>query len=105
MIPKHRLYCEPFFGGGAVFFAKPASALEVINDTNGEIINFYKIVKTKFRQIEKEIKSTLHSRELHHRANVIYKNPTMFTEIQRAWAGLDACQSKLCFLAGRHMEM
>ena len=40
MIPEHRLYCEPFFGGGAVFFAKPPASVEVINDTNGELINF-----------------------------------------------------------------
>ena len=34
MIPEHNLYCEPFFGGGAVFFAKEPSKIEVINDTN-----------------------------------------------------------------------
>ena len=51
LIPPHNIYCEPFFGGGAVFFAKAPSKLEVINDTNGELINFYRIVKTKFRDL------------------------------------------------------
>ena len=37
LIPPHRLYCEPFVGGAAVFFAKEKSKVEVINDTNGEI--------------------------------------------------------------------
>lgn len=41
MIPAHNLYCEPFVGGAAVFFSKPQSNLEVINDTNKELINFY----------------------------------------------------------------
>ena len=38
MMPGHRIYCEPFFGGGAVFFAKPKSYLEVINDKNERFI-------------------------------------------------------------------
>jgi DNA adenine methylase len=41
LIPEHRLYCEPFLGGAAVFFAKEPSPVEVINDTNGQLINFY----------------------------------------------------------------
>ena len=86
MIPQHRLYCEPFFGGGAVFFAKPKSEVEVINDINNEVINFYKVIKTKFPELQKEIQSTLHSRELYKRAMEIYNNPTKYSDVKRAWA-------------------
>lgn len=86
LIPKHELYCEPFIGGAAVFFAKEPSRVEVINDTNRELINFYRMVQTDFVSLEKEVRISLHSRDLHHKASVIYNNPDMFNEIKRAWA-------------------
>ncbi len=85
-IPTHTLYCEPFLGGAAIFFAKEPSKVEVINDTNRELINFYKVVKEDFVSLEKEIRISLHSRDLHRKAGVIYNNPDMFSEIKRAWA-------------------
>ncbi len=86
LIPQHKMYCEPFFGGGAVFFAKPKSEVEVINDINGEIVNFFKVIKTKFPELQTEIKATLHSRELYKKAMVVYAHPDLFTDVKRAWA-------------------
>jgi DNA adenine methylase len=86
MIPKHQLYCEPFLGGGAVFFAKERSDIEVINDLNKEVINFYKVVQNDFISLEKLIRITLHSRTQHSDASVMYNHPHLFSEIQRAWA-------------------
>jgi DNA adenine methylase len=51
LIPEHRLYCEPFLGGAAVFFAKKPSKVEVINDTNCELINFYEVLKHDFTSL------------------------------------------------------
>jgi DNA adenine methylase len=80
------LYCEPFVGGGAVFWFKEPSKVEVINDTNKELINFYEVVKNEFIELEKLIRITLHSRSLFNDARVIYENPHMFSGIKRAWA-------------------
>lgn len=94
LIPEHTLYCEPFIGGGAIFFAKVPLQVEVLNDTNKELINFYRVVKDDFVSLEKEIRITLHSRNLHRKASVIYNFPDMFSEIKRAWAvWLLSCQS------------
>jgi len=86
MIPEHRLYCEPFLGGGAIFFAKSPSQAEVINDTNRELINFYEVVQRDYVELEKHIQISLHSRGLHRKATVIYENPDMFDKVRRAWA-------------------
>lgn len=86
LIPKHNLYCEPFLGGAAIFFAKEPSNVEVINDTNAEMINFYRTVQNDFISLEKYIRITLHSRKSFKDASVIYNNPHLFNEIERAWA-------------------
>lgn len=81
LIPKHLLYVEPFIGGGAIFFAKPPSHAEVINDTNKELINFYSVLQNRFVELEKIVAVTLHSRRLHRDAQVIYDSPHLFDEI------------------------
>jgi len=86
LIPEHVLYCEPFIGGGAIFFAKQQSEIEVLNDTNKEMMNFYRTVQNDFVGLEKEIRITLHSRDLFKKASVIYNYPDLFSEIKRAWA-------------------
>ena len=86
LIPPHKVYCEPFIGGAAVFFAKAPSEVEIINDADGEIVNFYEVMQKDFPALEKEIKATLHSRKLHRHARVVYENPDMFDRVKRAWA-------------------
>ena len=86
LIPEHSLYCEPFLGGGAIFFSKTPSPAEVINDINSELVNFYEVVQRDYVALEKEVEISLHSRDLHRRATVIYQNPDMFDKIKRAWA-------------------
>jgi len=86
LIPKHNLYCEPFFGGGAIYFAKGHSEIEVVNDTNGDLINFYKVVKNDCKKLEKLIKATLYSRADFEAAKVVLGYPRLFNDVRRAWA-------------------
>jgi DNA adenine methylase len=86
LVPQHRLYCEPFLGGAAIFFAKEPSEVEVVNDANGELINFYEVLQRDFPALEREIAVSLHSRKQHRQAAAVYENPDMFDRVKRAWA-------------------
>jgi DNA adenine methylase len=86
LLPPHRLYCEPFLGGAAIFFAKEPAEIEIINDTNGEIINFYEVLQRDFAALEREVSISLHSLKQHNHAWVICQNPELFDRVKRAWA-------------------
>lgn len=86
VVPAHQVYTEAFAGGAAVFFAKEPVELEIINDTNGNLIAFYKAMKSHPRALVDRIKATLHSRKQHAEAWHIYSNPQGFLDIDRAWA-------------------
>lgn len=45
LIPAHSCYVEPFGGAAWVLFGKPPSPIEVLNDIDEELINFFRVVK------------------------------------------------------------
>lgn len=58
----------------------------MINDINGELMNFYRTVITDFVELNIEIMKTLHSREQYKMAEFVYLNPGLFSNVKRAWA-------------------
>jgi DNA adenine methylase len=86
LLPEHKLYCEPFVGGGAIFFAKEPSAVEVINDIDGRVVSFFKVCKTDFDALKMLILQTPHSREIHREADYVLKNQYLFSKLKIAWA-------------------
>lgn len=86
LIPEHRIYNEPFFGGGAMFFAKESVKVEFINDRNKVLIAFYKVLKNRFLELKKMLDDTLYSEAEHRRAREIYTSPDDYSEIEQAWA-------------------
>lgn len=86
LIPQHTCYTEVFSGGAAVFWAKEVAKIEVLNDTNRIIIDFWEELKTNYEALNEKIQSTLHSAEQYKEANIIYNAPMLFSKLERAWA-------------------
>jgi DNA adenine methylase len=65
LIPDHHTYVEAFAGGAAVFFVKEISPLEVINDLDSGIVNFYRVLRDpgKFKLLQDKLILTPFSRE------------------------------------------
>lgn len=59
MMPKHKIYCEPYFGGGAVFFAKSPSKVEVINDHDERLMTFYRQAVDNFDALQQLVRQTI----------------------------------------------
>ena len=63
LFPEHKVYCEPFFGSGAVFFNKKPCYIETINDVDGNIVNLFKMCREHPEELSRAINLTPFSRE------------------------------------------
>ncbi len=61
-IPRHDVYLEPFAGSLAVFFNKERCHIETVNDLDGEITNFYHVLRDKSEVLQQVIELTPFSR-------------------------------------------
>ncbi|AKL95040.1 DNA adenine methylase Dam [Clostridium aceticum] len=83
LIPEdHTCYIEVFGGAGWVFFGKQPSKVEVYNDINSELVNFFRVLKYHSEEFKAWIEKDVASREIfaaYHDAL-----PQYMTDIQRA---------------------
>lgn len=47
LLPEHTCYVEPFAGAAWVLFGKQPSDVEILNDKEQELVNFFRVVKEK----------------------------------------------------------
>lgn len=82
LFPDHTCYVEPFCGGAALFFMKPPSKAEVLNDINSDIVNLYRVIQNHLEEFIKQFKWALTSREIFRWLKDT--PPETLTDIQRA---------------------
>ena len=80
--PKHTTYVEAFAGGAQVYFRKEPSKVEVLNDLDGEIVNFFRVCQSHHEELIRSFKFALVSRKWFE----LLRNtdPATLTDIQRA---------------------
>lgn len=81
-IPPHRAYVEPFAGAAWVFFGKERSRIEVLNDRDGELINFWRVVQHHHAEFLRSCKMLPVSRQWFEWEK--NRDPAGMTDIQRA---------------------
>lgn len=59
----HTIYVEPFFGSGAVLFTKRSSKVEVVNDIDGELVNFFRVVRDRPEELSDLLDFTPYARD------------------------------------------
>lgn len=61
--PPHLTYVEPYGGGGSVLLRKKPSYHEVYNDLDGEVVNFFRVLRERTDEFIKAIELTPYARE------------------------------------------
>ncbi len=82
LLPSHTCYVEPFAGAAWVLFGKPPSDVEVINDIDQDLINFFRVVKHKPEELLRSFEWELVSRAEFERLASL--DPSSLTDVQRA---------------------
>ena len=51
--PPHKIYIEPFFGAGGMFFNKPKAKYNIVNDLDSDVFNLFQVVINQKEELEK----------------------------------------------------
>jgi DNA adenine methylase len=63
LLPPHRVYLEPFAGGAAVLFAKERAERETLNDADGTIMRFWRVLRERPDELAAAVASTPYGRQ------------------------------------------
>jgi DNA adenine methylase len=82
LLPDHQTYVEAFAGGAQVFFHKEPSKVEVLNDLDFEIVNFFRVCQHHYQELVRYLNYCLISRRWYDL--LAAEHPASLTDIQRA---------------------
>jgi len=64
-IPEHRTYVEPFGGAAGVLFQKPPSKVEVYNDRDGDIVQFFRVLRERPDELVEWLEAVPYARDVY----------------------------------------
>ncbi len=82
LLPDHQTYVEPFCGGAQVFFHKAPSRVEVLNDLDGELVNFLRVCQLHHPELVRYLEHSVPSRSWF--SWYEGQDPATLTDVQRA---------------------
>ncbi len=82
LLPECHHYCEPFGGSAAVLLNREPSPVETYNDIDGQVVNFFKVLRDKPSKLARAIGLTPFSREEFNLA--VNGNGGRLTDVERA---------------------
>lgn len=82
LIPSHTCYVEVFGGAAWVLFGKPPSPVEILNDVDQELINFFRVVRDRPQELIDSFVLELVSRAEFDRLAAL--DPRNLSDLQRA---------------------
>ncbi|MEJ2905051.1 DNA adenine methylase [Pedobacter panaciterrae] len=53
--PEHKIYIEPFFGAGGMFFNKPKAKYNFLNDLDDDVFNLFMVIKNRREELYRSI--------------------------------------------------
>ena len=62
--PPHKVYIEPFFGAGGMFFQKPKAKYNIVNDLDSDVFNLFQVVMNQKEEFLQLLEITPYSSEL-----------------------------------------
>jgi DNA adenine methylase len=68
LLPKAHHYCEPYSGSAAVLLNREHSPVETYNDIDGDVVNFFRVLRDRHDELIRTIALTPFSREEFHLA-------------------------------------
>lgn len=75
IIPEHKVYIEPYFGSGAVFFNKCKCNNEILNDLDGNVVNLFRTIRDFPQELSMALEYTPYSREEYKNVDLECKEP------------------------------
>ena len=86
LLPNNtKTYIEPFGGLASVLLNRPPARVEIYNDLNGRVVNWFKVIRDKPADLIQLLKSTPYAREIYDDCCEALQTPEQYSSVERAY--------------------